>query len=145
MFKHVLIATDGSERSDRAIELGVDLARATGAKVTAVMATWPIPPIWVEGTGPAMHNEELEQNARDYAKRRLAIAVEVSRAAGVACETIHVVEAHPYEAIVRTAQSNACDLIVMASHGRSGASAVLLGSETQKVLAHTKLPVLVCR
>lgn len=145
MFKHILIATDGSARSERAIRLGVDLARTSGAKVTAMMATWPIPPIYVEGTGRAVHNEELEQNARDFAKRCLAVAVEVSRAAGIAYETIHVVEAHPYEAIVRTALANACDLIVMASHGRSGASAVLLGSETQKVLAHTTLPVLVCR
>lgn len=145
MFKHILVATDGSDRSDRAIRLAVDLARTTGAKVTAVMATWPIPPIYVEGLGHTVHNEELEQNARDYARRCLEVASAAARAAGVVCETVHTTDIHPYEAIIRTAQANHCDLIVMASHGRSGASAVLLGSETQKVLAHTRIPVLVSR
>ena len=145
MFKHILIATDGSDRSERSIKLGVELARTTGAKVTAVMATWPIPPIYVEGAGSIVRNEELEQNARDFAKRCLAVASEAAHLAGVACETVHAIETRPHEAIVRTAEANHCDLIVMASHGRSGASAVLLGSETQKVLAHTKLPVLVTR
>lgn len=145
MFKHILIATDGSDRSERAIRLAVDLARTAGASITAVMATWPIPPIYVQGAASTMRNEELEQNARDFAKRCLAVAADAARLAGVACETVHAIEAHPHEAIVRTAEANRCDLIVMASHGRSGASAVLLGSETQKVLAHTKLPVLVSR
>ncbi len=145
MFTHILIATDGSERSERAIRLGVDLARATGAKLTAVMATWPVPPIYIEGTGGSVHNEELEQNARDFARRCLAVASDLAAAAGLACDTVHVTDTHPYDAIIRTADANGCDLIVMASHGRSGASAALLGSETQKVLAHTKLPVLVCR
>lgn len=145
MFKHILIATDGSDRSERAIRLGVELATTAGAKVTAVMATWPIPPIYVEGAGGTVRNEELEQNARDFAKRCLVVAADAARRVGIACETVHAIEAHPHEAIVRTAEANRCDLIVMASHGRSGASAVLLGSETQKVLAHTKLPVLVSR
>lgn len=145
MFKHILVATDGSDRSERAIKLAVDVARTTGAKVTAVMVIWPTPPIYVEGLGHAVRNEELEQNARDFAKRCLAIAADGARAAGVACETVTITDTHPHEAIVRTAEANHCDLIVMASHGRSGASAVLLGSETQKVLAHTRVPVLVCR
>lgn len=145
MFKHILIATDGSDRSERAIQLAIGLARTTGAKVTAVMAIWPIPPIYVEGAGSTIRNEELEQNGRDFAKRCLAVASEAARAAGIVCATVNLIETHPHEAIVRTAEANHCDLIVMASHGHSGASAVLLGSETQKVLAHTKLPVLVSR
>ena len=68
-----------------------------------------------------------------------------SAGAGIVCETAHVIETRPYEAIIQTAEASHCDLIVMASHGRSGASTLMLGSETQKVLAHTKLPVLVCR
>jgi nucleotide-binding universal stress UspA family protein len=92
-----------------------------------------------------VRNEELEQNARDFAKRCLAVATKTAHAAGVVCDAVHVIETHPFEAIVRTAETNHCDLIVMASHGRSGASAMLLGSETQKVLAHTTLPVLVSR
>ena len=145
MFKHILIATDGSHRSERAIKLGVELARTTGAKVTMVMATWPVPPIHVEGAGGTVRNEELEQNVRAFAKRCLAVATETARAAGIACDAVHVIETHPFEAIVRTAETNHCDLIVMASHGRSGASAMLLGSETQKVLTHAKIPVLVHR
>ena len=145
MFKHILIATDGSDRSERAIRLGVDLAKSSGAKVTAVMATWPVPPVYVEGTARAVRNEELEQNARDFARRCLAVASDAARAVGVVCETVHVVETRPYEAIIQTAEANHSDLIVMASHGRTGTSALLLGSETQKVLAHTKIPVLVCR
>jgi nucleotide-binding universal stress UspA family protein len=145
MFKHILIATDGSERSERAIKLGVDLATTTGGKITAVMATWPIPPIYVEGLGRAERNDELEQNARDFAKRCLGVAADAAHAAGVASETVHATDTHPHEAIIRTAEANHCDLIVMASHGRAGAKAVLLGSETQKVLVHTKIPVLICR
>ncbi len=145
MFKHILIATDGSDRSGRAIQLGIELARTAGAKVTAVMATWPIPPIDIEGADGTMRNEELEQNARDFAKRCLAVASEAARAADVVCDTVNVIETHPHEAIIRTAETNHCDLIVLASHGRSGSTSVLLGSETQKVLAHTKLPVLVSR
>jgi nucleotide-binding universal stress UspA family protein len=145
VFNHILIATDGSERSERAIRLGVDLARTTGARITAVMSTWPIPEIYVEGLGRTVHNEELEQNARNHAKRCLGVAADAARAAGITCEIVHVTDTHPHEAITRTAEANHCDLIVMASHGRSGASAVLLGSETQKVLSHTRLPVLVCR
>jgi nucleotide-binding universal stress UspA family protein len=145
MFKHILIATDGSDRSERAIRLGVDLAKATGAKVTAVIATWPVPPVYIEGAVLAIENEELKQNARDFAKRCLAVAADSAKAADVVCETVHLIKTRPYEAIVQTAEASHCDLIVMASHGRSGTSALLLGSETQKVMAHTKLPVLVCR
>ena len=145
MFKHILVATDGSDRSERAIRLAVDLAKSTGARMTAVMATWPVPSVDVQGAGIAVRNEELEQNARDFARRCLAVAADAARAVGVVCETVHVIETRPYEAIIQTAEANHCDLIVMASHGRSGTSALLLGSETQKVLAHTEIPVLVCR
>ena len=141
MFKHILVSTDGSDRSERAIRLAVDLAKSNGARLTAVMATWR-----VTGTyGMVISNEALEQNARDFATRCLAIAADAASAAGVVCETIHVIQPSPYEAIIGTAEANHCDLIVMASHGPSSVSALLLGSETQKVLAHTKLPVLVCR
>ena len=145
MFKHILIATDGSERSERAIRLGIDLAKLMGAKVTAAMATWPVPSLDVDGGEMIIPNDQLEQNARDFAKRCLAVAADLARAAGVVCETVHVVETRPYEAIIWTAEAGHCDLVVMASHGRASASALLLGSETSKVLAHAKLPLLFCR
>jgi nucleotide-binding universal stress UspA family protein len=121
------------------------LAAALKAKATVLMATPPIPPIVLEGLAAPVRNEELEQNARDYAKRCLDVASEAAVAAGVRCETIHVKHDQPWAAIIETAERKRCDLIVMASHGRAGVSAVVLGSETNKVLIHSKIPVLVCR
>jgi nucleotide-binding universal stress UspA family protein len=145
MYKHILIPTDGSERSARAITQAIALAALLNAKVTAFMASPPIPPVVLEGLPVPVHNEELEQNAKDYATRSLAVATEAAAAAGVPCEAIHIKHDHPWEAIIQAAEQRGCDLIVMASHGRAGVSAVVLGSETNKVLAHSKLPVLVCR
>jgi nucleotide-binding universal stress UspA family protein len=145
MYKHILIPTDGSKRSARAITQGIALAALLKARVTALSAIPPIPPIVLEGLATPVQNEELEQNAQDYAIRSLAVTAEAAAAAGVRCETIHIKHDQPWEAIIQTAEQKGCDLIVMASHGRAGVSAVMLGSETNKVLAHTKLPVLVCR
>jgi nucleotide-binding universal stress UspA family protein len=145
MFKHILIPTDGTERSGRAITLGIALAKLLEAKATAVMTTPVIPPIMLEGLSRPVHNEQLEQNAKDYAARSLAVAADAAAAAGVRCESVHFQHDHPWEAIMQTAERRGCDLIVMASHGRAGVSAVVLGSETNKVLAHSSIPVLVCR
>jgi nucleotide-binding universal stress UspA family protein len=145
MYQHILIPTDGSERSARAIAQGVAVAALLNARVTALMATPPIPPILLEGLAGPVHTEELEQNAKDYATRSLAVAAEAAAAAGVRCETTHLQHDRPWEAIIQTAERKGCDLIIMASHGRAGVSAVVLGSETNKVLTHSKIPVLVCR
>ena len=145
MFKHILIPTDGSERSARAVTQGIALAAVLDARVTALMATPAIPPIILEGLAAPLHNEVLEQNAKDYATRSLAVAAQAAAAAGVRCETIHLEHEQPWEVIIQTAEQKGCDLIVMASHGRAGVSAVVLGSETNKVLTHSKIPVLVCR
>ena len=145
MFKHILVATDGSERSERAIRFAVDLARSNVARLTAITSTWPVPPIQLEAIGAFIPNEELEQNARQWAARCLAAARDAAESAGIVCETVHLRHGYPHEAIVETAEKKACDLIVMASHGRSGAATVPVASETQKVLARTKIPVLVCR
>ena len=145
MYKHILIPTDGSERSARAIAQGMALAAALKAKVTALMATMPIPPVVLEGLAAPVANEELEQNAKDYAMRCLGVATGAAAATGVRCEAIHIKHDRPWEAILQVADQKGCDMIVMASHGRAGVSAVVLGSETNKVLTHSKLPVLVCR
>jgi nucleotide-binding universal stress UspA family protein len=89
--------------------------------------------------------ERYQQRARILASQYLEVVANAAKAAGVACETVHVVHDHPYKAIIDTAESKKCDLIAMASHGRHGVSAVILGSETAKVLAHTTIPVLVLR
>ncbi len=145
MFKHILIATDGSELSERAIRLGVDLAKAVGARVTAVMVIWHVPALYYDVAGMGIPNEQLAQNASEFATRCLAVASDAAAAAGVDCKTVSVTHERPYQAIIDAATANQCDLIVMASHGRSGASAMLLGSETSKVLTHSKVPVLVSR
>lgn len=121
------------------------LAAAGKARVTALMATAPIPPVVLEWLAAPIANEELEQNAKDYAMRCLDVATEAASAARVRCEAIHIKHDRPWEAILQVAEQKNCDLIVMASHGRAGVSAVVLGSETNKVLTHSKLPALVCR
>ena len=145
MYDHMLIPTDGTERSQRAIAQGVRLAKVLKARVTALMVTWPVPPLVIEGIAAPIANEELEQNAKDYAVRCLSVATEAATVADVRCEAIHLKHDQPWEAIIQAAEQRGCDLIVMASHGRAGVSAVVLGSETNKVLTHSKIPVLVSR
>lgn len=145
MYKHILIPIDGSESSARAIAQGVGLAAVLKARVTALMATPPIPPFILERLAQPVYNEQLEQNAKDYAERSLAVVAEAAMAAGVPCKTTHLKHDRPWEAIIQVAEQKGCDLIVMASHGRAGVSALVLGSETNKVLTHSKIPVLVCR
>jgi nucleotide-binding universal stress UspA family protein len=88
---------------------------------------------------------EHAEHAKAHATRILSTVADAAKAAGVPCETIQIVQDHPYKAIITTAEGKGCDLIVMASHGRSGMAAIVLGSVTSKVLAHTSIPVLVCR
>jgi nucleotide-binding universal stress UspA family protein len=118
---------------------------ALRAKVTALMVTPPMPPIVLEGLVAPFHNEELEQNARDYCKKCLDVASDAAVAAGIRCEAIRAEHDKSWTAIIDTSERNSCDLIVMASHGSPGAIAIVLGSETNKVLPHSKILVLVCR
>ncbi|HUJ99003.1 MAG TPA: universal stress protein [Stellaceae bacterium] len=143
MYKNVLIATDGSPLATHAAKQGIALAKAVGAKVTAVNVTEPFH--WFAPNLPADAQPAYVQGMQQVAARALGIVADAAKAAGVSCEMAHIEAEHPYEAIIETAISKHCDLIVMASHGRSAASAVLLGSETMKVLTHSKIPVLVYR
>jgi nucleotide-binding universal stress UspA family protein len=120
MHTHILIPTDGSERSRQAITAGMHLAAALRAKVTVLTATPPIPLVALEGLVAPVHNEELEQNANDYAKKCLDVASEAAVAAGIRCEAIHAKHDQPWAAIIENAERRGCDLIVMASHGRAG-------------------------
>ena len=145
MYRHLLIATDGSDLADKAVHHGIALARETGARITALTVSEPFHVIAVE---PAMledTRESYEARVTERAARILAAVAAKAEGAGVVCETVHGSDAHPYKAIIETALSEGCDLIVMASHGRRGVSAVVLGSETVKVLTHSKIPVLVYR
>ena len=148
MLKHLLVATDGSKLSDKAVNAAIGLARDLGAKLTGFHATedYPIMPfpeyaMFGESLTPAMWKEDEEKRAR----RMLEKVEAKAKKAGVACDTNFSLALHPYEAILQAAKKARCDLIVMASHGRRGIQGVVLGSETNKVLTHSKLPVLVVR
>jgi nucleotide-binding universal stress UspA family protein len=142
MYTHILIPTDGSDLSRKAIQYGIALAKAVNAKVTAVTVSTPFHVFSVE---PAMVTDTPETYQKHIATLAAKYLGEVAAAAGVSCETVHVEHEHPYQAIIDTANQRGCDLIVMASHGRRGVSAIVLGSETVKVLTHSTVPVLVYR
>ena len=129
MYRHILIPTDGSELAERAVTHGLSLAKFVGAKVTVIIVAEAF----------AKYTEQIKKHNASVLDR----VANAAKQAGVPCDTIHVLDVQPYEAIIATATDRGCDLIVMASHGRSGLSAVVLGSVTNKVLTYTKVPVLV--
>jgi nucleotide-binding universal stress UspA family protein len=129
MFTHILIPTDGSGLSRKAIAGGIALAKVAGAKVTAVFAAPTATPVVYRRT----------------AAHYLGVVEKAAKKARVRCETVCVTNDFPAEAILAVAKKGKCDLIFMASHGRRGISGLLVGSETQKVLAHARIPVLVYR
>ncbi|AGW91334.1 MULTISPECIES: universal stress protein [Cupriavidus] len=145
MFRHLLLAVDGSELSESAFRKALVLAREMDAKTTLVrvcpnyhVLTYEVE--MLEGT-----RETYVKQAWEDATRYLRGLANEAGTAGVACDTAYAVNDHPYEAIIKTAEDKDCDLIVMASHGRRGVQGMLIGSETLKVLTHSKIPVLVYR
>ena len=147
MFKHILIPTDGSPLSRRAIAMGVKLAKSVGARVTGVFAAPPATPVVYRNylpvgyATPRQHARMIQESAARY----LGVIKQAAEKAGVPCECLHATSDFPADFILAVANKKKCDLIVMASHGRRGLRGVLLGSETQKVLTQTRIPVLVCR
>ena len=140
MYQHILIPTDGLELAERAVTHGLSLAKFVGAKVTGIIVE-ERPAAWLLAAGVAF--AEFTEQLREYYASALDSMANAAKQAGVPCDTVQVEDVRPYEAIIATATDRGCDLIVMASHGRSGLSAVVLGSVTNKVLTHTKTPVLV--
>jgi len=145
VFAHILIATDGSELSDRAVGHGLALAKVHGAKVTAVHVTEPWTAAVAGEWAVAFQAEEYEKTAAANAKSVLARVAAEAQRVGVACETLHIKDQFAAEGIVEEAKARNCDLIVMGSHGRRGFARFLLGSQALRVLTHTALPVLVYR
>lgn len=146
MYKHILIPTDGSERSLKAMREGVDFAKSLNAQVTFFTA---LPPFKVFATDPRVVTdttpEAYERDAGEVAQRRFKDATDYARSQGVTADAEQAYAQHPFEAIIDAAKKNRCDMIFMASHGRKGVKGLLLGSQTQKVLTHSTIPVQVCR
>jgi nucleotide-binding universal stress UspA family protein len=141
VYKHILIPTDGSDLSEAAIEHGVALAKALGAKVTAVTVSEPFHASAFEPGFVAAYKEQTMTLATKY----LRVAKDAATASGVTCDVVQIENEQPYQAIIDTAEKRGCDVIVMASHGRRGISAIVLGSETVKVLTHSAIPIIVVR
>ena|SRR5664279_72284 len=145
MFKHILIPTDGSELSNSAIASGVKFAKEINAKVTGLTVTTPFHVMAVEVLQIADTQEQYDLDVKALAMHNLNVLKDAADKADVACELVHCSSEHPYEEIVRVAQERGGDVIFQASHGRRGIRALILGSETHKVLTHSKIPVMVFR
>ena len=145
MFKHVLIPTDGSELSDSAIERGVELAKALSARITFLVVVEPFRVFDFSADQLEETRASYEAHAQAHADATLKQAEKIAETAKVACDSVKLTGDQPYEAIIETSANQGCDLIAMASHGRRGLAAVMLGSQTMKVLVSSKIPVLVFR
>lgn len=144
MYKHILLPTDGSELSKAAMRHGIALAKAIGARVSALVVSTPLTSLVVDPTAASAALEQYKVLVATQTAKYLDNIRNEAAEAGVACSALCVEHDKPYEAIVDTAKDNGCDLVVMASHGLRGVSAIL-GSETLKVLTHSAVPILVYR
>ena len=147
MYKHLLVPTDGSKLSDKAVVQAIALAKAFAADITFLHATPGMPrPIYADGVSVDMiSRKEYTQRAKADAAKVLDKVSAKAKAAGIATKVVHVTTDVPWESIVSVAKKSKADAIVMASHGRRGLASLLLGSETTKVLTHSTVPVLVVR
>ncbi len=144
MFKRILVPTDGSDITKKAVDTAISLAKSVNAKLYTLSVKEPFPYSAISEMQPTPPQEFFDAQER-IAAARVKEVRETAEGIGLPCEA-HTVEAlHPWEAVIEHARRHECDLIVMASHGRRGVTALLLGSETQKVLTHSKVPVLVVR
>lgn len=147
MFKHVLVPTDGSEFSQSTVRRAVSFAKEAGARITAYYAK-PEFPVTYYGEGVLIDTTTPEQFAvlaEEQAQKILSYVESLCQEAGVSFTKLTSTTDIPYEGIIEAAETSGCDLIFMSSHGRRGLSGLILGSETNKVLTHTKIPVLVFR
>ena len=145
MFQHVLVPSDGSLLSAATVDKALDLAREIGAKVTVLTVVEPFHVLSTDSGQLADTRATYERHAKADAARYLAEAERKAKSLGVQCQVVQLEHEQPYKAIIETAKKSGCDLIAMASHGRRGVSALVIGSETTKVLTHSSIPVLVYR
>lgn len=149
MFKHILVPTDGSALSLKAAKVAVDLAKVHKARITAIHVMAPyVPPTAGDGImyyPESFSPEEYKKAVEKEAKKALDKVAAAAAKSKVRFDSVALTHDQPWESIVSTARKAKCDVIVMASHGRRGIAGLLLGSETTKVLTHSRTPVLVCR
>jgi nucleotide-binding universal stress UspA family protein len=146
MYRKILLPTDGSALCDSAARKGIEFAEFAGASVVAFHAVPATSYLIYTEAGPSdVLAEQFERDAKIRGQRLIETLEDLARQARVPCDSVLVTNDHPWEGIVETAAAKGCDLIFMASHGRRGLSAMLLGSETARVLTHTKIPVMVYR
>ena len=144
MYKHILLPTDGSELSKAAMRHGIALAKAIGARVSALVVSTPLASLVVDPGAVSVALEQYQALVKTQTAKYLDNIENEASEAGVSCVTLCIDHERPYEAIVETAKTSGCDLVIMASHGLRGVSAIL-GSETLKVLTHSSVPILVYR
>lgn len=149
MFKHILVPTDGSALAAKGVKAGVRLAKALGARVSGVFVTAPyVPPVLPEGAAiyvPTADPREYKKAVEAQAAKALEAIEREAKAAGVRCERRALSDPQPWQGILKAARAAKCDAIVIASHGRGGLGGLILGSQTSRVLSHSKIPVLVIR
>ena len=145
MYRHILIATDGSELSGSAIRQGLQLSRLLAAHATVVTVTEPWDAVVIGEAAIVFPPAEYEKTSAANATGILAQAKEIAAEIGVSCDTLHMKDRRPAEGVIETAKTKHCDLIVMGSHGRRGISRLVLGSQANEVVSHSTVPVLVCR
>lgn len=145
MLSKMLVPTDGSELSLKAVHGAIELARKLGSSLVGMTVSEPYPLPQMARHSPIESHAHYDERVQQEAEARLVPLTEAAKAAGIPITTLVVSGNSPFEAIIRAAEEQGCDSIVMSSHGRRGISGLLLGSETQKVLTHSKIPVLVLR
>lgn len=144
MYKRILVPTDGSDITSKAVQTAITLARTVGASLSTISVKEPFPYSAISEMQPVPPQEFYDAQERIAAERVRAV-VDMAKEAGLSCDGFTVEALHPWEAILDQAKQQGCDLIVMASHGRRGVAAMLLGSETNRVLTHSPLPVLIVK
>lgn len=148
MYKNILIATDGSKLAGKAVQHGLQLAKALGASAVVVNVTEMWSPLEIAREAESKVRgaiDAYEAAAADHAKEILDVAATEAATAGVTIETVHVGDRHPSDGILEAARDHGCDLIVMATHGRRGLNRMMLGSQTNEVVTRSNIPVLVLR
>ena len=145
MYKKILVASDGSTVAEAAVDHAVALAKALGAKLTAVTVTEPFEAVAFTDGLTVINAADYKKQCQEHAKRILDTVMQRADAAGVACEVMHQDNHWPYAGIIAAAEATGSDFIVVGSHGRRGLEGLLLGSQAMKLLTHTKIPTLVVR